>query len=36
MACRHAGLPLPPDLWLGLLRDLLREAQLAKAPDGED
>jgi len=32
MACRHAGLPFPPDLWLGLLR----EAQLAKAADGED
>lgn len=31
MACRHAGLPLPPDLWLGLLR----EARSAKAADGE-
>lgn len=32
MACRHAGLPLPPNLWLGLLR----EARSAKAADGED
>lgn len=32
MACRHAGLPLPPDLWLGLLR----EARSAKAADGAD
>ncbi|MDG6095242.1 hypothetical protein LOC54_09015 [Acetobacter sp. AN02] len=30
MACRHAGLPLPPDLWLGLLR----EARSAKVDSG--
>jgi hypothetical protein len=31
MACSHAGLPLPPDLWL----NLLREARSAEAADGE-
>lgn len=30
MACRHAGLPLPPNLWL----NLLREARPAKTADG--